>query len=116
MTDHAQRELKTEFADILNALNDMQQSFMYAARRDELQRAERLIVQLEQERNEARTQSTQAHAKGRRAGLEEAAKLASSLAGKAHTYASENADVYYAYDDGLRAAAQAIRAKAKEGT
>ena len=40
------------------------------------------------------------------------AKEAESLAHKAHTYASENADAYRAYDNGILAAAAKIRKKA----
>lgn len=55
---------------------------------------------------------TDAYDRGKREQREKDAALCESLAGKAHTYSSENADVYYAYDNGLRHGAQAIRAQA----
>lgn len=71
MTDHAQPQ-RSAFAETLNDLTEMQESFIYATRRGVLQRAEQLIAQLEKERDEARQQATQAHAAGRREAFEEA--------------------------------------------
>ena len=46
--------------------------------------------------------------------LEDAAKEIQKLVGKAHTYVSENADVYYAYDDGLKQAVKNLRERAAQ--
>ena len=42
---------KSQYASTLNALDEMQQSMIYAARRNVLSDAERIIVQLEAERD-----------------------------------------------------------------
>ena len=54
---------------------------------------------------------------GRREGLEEAAKVAEQRfpRGGAHTYASENADIYLANENAAEAIAEAIRDRAAQG-
>jgi len=42
-------KLKSKYADLLNALNEMQQAMLYAARRPVLREAENLIVDLERQ-------------------------------------------------------------------
>lgn len=53
-------------------------------------------------------------ASARRAAFEECAEIAENAGPKAHTYASENADVYRAYDDARDEIAVAIRARLRE--
>lgn len=51
---------------------------------------------------------------GLAAGMERAAKICESF-GRAHTYASENADHYRGFDAGTAACAKRIREQAKGG-
>ena len=50
-----------------------------------------------------------AHARGFQEGLESAAKVAETIYPKAHTYSSENADIYRAQDGTMKSIAKAIR-------
>lgn len=48
-----------------------------------------------------------------RRGMERAAKIAENAIPRAHTYASENADIYHAQDDAMSIIVKAIRYQSK---
>jgi predicted nucleic acid-binding Zn-ribbon protein len=81
--------------------------------KSELSAVDKWVNEVQEMRKEHEKEVKATYAKGYRAGLAAAIEAAMKATPRAHTYASENADVYRAWDRGALAAINAIRSLKK---